>query len=234
MLIKVVLLVIDEIHLLGGDRGPVLEVIVSRTNYISAHTSHKVRIVGLSTALANAHDLANWLGISRAGLFNFKPSVRPVPLTKHIQGFSGKHYCPRMASMNRPAYAAIRTHSPDKPTLIFVSSRRQTRLTAIDLISFCMSEDRPKQWVHINDDEFQPLLETIRDANLKHALSFGIGMHHAGLHERDRKVSKSSFNIRALFYSLFLKSSNKCKNVIGVILFFIFLILFYFKHTVLH
>lgn len=45
----------------------------------------QVRIVGLSTALANAYDLANWLGITRAGLFNFKPSVRPVPLTKHIQ-----------------------------------------------------------------------------------------------------------------------------------------------------
>ena len=35
---KVALLVIDEIHLLGEDRGPVLEVIVSRTNFISSHT----------------------------------------------------------------------------------------------------------------------------------------------------------------------------------------------------
>jgi activating signal cointegrator complex subunit 3 len=56
----VALIVIDEIHLLGEDRGPVLEVIVSRTNFISSHTSHRVRIVGLSTALANARDLANW------------------------------------------------------------------------------------------------------------------------------------------------------------------------------
>lgn len=47
----------------GDERGPVLEVIVSRTNFISSHTSHKVRIVGLSTALANARDLADWLGI---------------------------------------------------------------------------------------------------------------------------------------------------------------------------
>jgi len=36
--------------------------------------------------------------------------------------------------MNKPAYAAICTHSPAKPVLIFVSSRRQTRLTALDLI----------------------------------------------------------------------------------------------------
>ena len=61
----VALLVIDEIHLLGDDRGPVLEVIVSRTNYISSHTSRKVRVVGLSTALANARDLADWLGIQQ-------------------------------------------------------------------------------------------------------------------------------------------------------------------------
>lgn len=36
---EVALIVIDEIHLLGEDRGPVLEVIVSRTNFISAHTT---------------------------------------------------------------------------------------------------------------------------------------------------------------------------------------------------
>ena len=30
-------------------------------------------------------DLADWLGIGENGLFNFKPSVRPVPLEVHIQ-----------------------------------------------------------------------------------------------------------------------------------------------------
>uniref|UniRef100_A0A665WS52 U5 small nuclear ribonucleoprotein 200 kDa helicase n=1 Tax=Echeneis naucrates TaxID=173247 RepID=A0A665WS52_ECHNA len=133
---KVAILIIDEIHLLGEDRGPVLEVIVSRTNFISSHTSSSVRVVGLSTALANARDLADWLGIVQVGLFNFRPSVRPVPLEVHIQGFPGQHYCPRMASMNKPTFQAIRSHSPAKPVLIFVSSRRQTRLTALDLIAY--------------------------------------------------------------------------------------------------
>lgn len=59
------LLVIDEIHLLGDERGPVLEVIVSRSNFIASHTEHKVRVVGLSTALANAKDLADWLEIKQ-------------------------------------------------------------------------------------------------------------------------------------------------------------------------
>lgn len=65
------LVVMDEIHLLGSERGPTLEVIVSRMRYISGITGRPVRFVGLSTALANAHDLAAWLGV--------KPSVRLLP-----------------------------------------------------------------------------------------------------------------------------------------------------------
>lgn len=78
----------------------------------------------MSTALANAPDLAAWLhvpftmtsiaevasisgtsyGLTGRGLFNFRPSVRPVPLEVHIQGYPGRHYCPRMATMNRPIF----------------------------------------------------------------------------------------------------------------------------------
>ena len=147
------LLVIDEIHLLGDERGPVLEVIVSRTNFISSHTNNAVRIIGLSTALANAGDLGAWLGIGSGGLFNFHPAVRPVQLEVHINGFPGKHYCPRMATMNKPAYAAIKTHSPNKPVLIFVSSRRQTRLTAFDLVSYVATEYNSKEWLHMDEKE---------------------------------------------------------------------------------
>ncbi|KAL9968716.1 hypothetical protein ACROYT_G020835 [Oculina patagonica] len=187
------LLVIDEIHLLGEERGPVLEVIVSRTNFISSHTEKTVRVIGLSTALANASDLADWLGIAQAGMFNFRPSVRPVPLEVHISGYPGKHYCPRMATMNKPTFAAIRTHSPTKPVLVFVSSRRQTRLTALELISFLAAEDNPKQWLHMPEAEIESLIQTVKDNNLKLTLSFGIALHHAGLHERDRKIAEELF-----------------------------------------
>lgn len=97
---RVQLVVIDEIHLLGVDRGPVLvsatvityielhfsfsndfsptfafqahhcvfsvihpqEVLVSRMRFISTQTDTPIRFVGLSTALANPRDLADWLG----------------------------------------------------------------------------------------------------------------------------------------------------------------------------
>jgi activating signal cointegrator complex subunit 3 len=118
--------VLDEVHLLGEERGPVLEVIVSRLRYMSSVTGRAVRFVALSTALANAQDVGDWLGVPPRGLFNFRPSVRPVPMEAHIQGFPGKHYCPRMASMNKPAFAAITTYAPDRPALVFVVSKRSS------------------------------------------------------------------------------------------------------------
>ncbi|XP_022899943.2 activating signal cointegrator 1 complex subunit 3-like [Onthophagus taurus] len=187
------LMVIDEIHLLGEDRGPVLEVIVSRTNFISDRTGRKIRIIGLSTALANAKDLATWLGIGEMGLYNFRPSVRPVPLEVHISGFPGKHYCPRMISMNRPTYQAIRQHAPDSPALIFCSSRKQTRLTAFDLITYLVTDSDPKQWIHCDDDAISAIVSNIIDVDLKQFLTFGIGIHHAGLQERDRKTVEELF-----------------------------------------
>ncbi|KAL0868583.1 hypothetical protein ABMA27_008049 [Loxostege sticticalis] len=189
----VALIVIDEIHLLGEDRGPVLEVIVSRTNFIESHTSRRLRIIGLSTALANAKDLANWLNIGEMGLYNFRPSVRPVPLEVHISGHPGRHYCPRMMTMNKPTFQAIRTHSPCAPALVFVSSRRQTRLTALDLIAYLAAEDNPKQWLHMQESEMEQILANIRESNLKLTLAFGIGIHHAGLHERDRNTVEELF-----------------------------------------
>ncbi|KAL1337994.1 DExH-box ATP-dependent RNA helicase DExH14 [Arachis hypogaea] len=190
---KVGLMILDEIHLLGADRGPILEVIVSRMRYISSQTERAIRFVGLSTALANAGDLADWLGVEETGLFNFKPSVRPVPLEVHIQGYPGKYYCPRMNSMNKPAYAAICTHSPAKPVLIFVSSRRQTRLTALDLIQFAASDEHPRQFLDMPEDALQMVLSQVSDQNLRHTLQFGIGLHHAGLNDKDRSLVEELF-----------------------------------------
>ncbi|KAJ8451475.1 hypothetical protein Cgig2_017866 [Carnegiea gigantea] len=190
---KVGLMILDEIHLLGADRGPILEVIVSRMRYISSQTERPVRFVGLSTALANAGDLADWLGVAEMGLYNFKPSVRPVPLEVHIQGYPGKFYCPRMNSMNKPAYAAICTHSPTKPVLIFVSSRRQTRLTALDLIQYATSDEHPRKFVNMSEEALQMILSQISDQNLRHTLQFGIGLHHAGLNDKDRSIVEELF-----------------------------------------
>ncbi|KAL9925577.1 activating signal cointegrator 1 complex subunit 3-like isoform 2-T2 [Glossina fuscipes fuscipes] len=41
-----------------------------------------------------------------------------------------------MATMNRPTFQTIRSYPATGPSIVFVSSRRQTRLTAFDLITW--------------------------------------------------------------------------------------------------
>lgn len=191
---QVSLVIIDEIHLLGGDRGPILEIIVSRMNYIASQTDSSVRLVGMSTACANAVDLGNWLGV-KEGLFNFRHSVRPVPLEIFIDGFPEQRgFCPLMQSMNRPTFLAIKAHSPNKPAIVFVASRRQTRLTAKDLINYCGMEDNPRRFISMSEDDLQLNLSRVKDDALREALSFGIGLHHAGLVEADRQLAEELFS----------------------------------------
>jgi antiviral helicase SLH1 len=190
---QVSLVIIDEIHLLASDRGPILEIIVSRMNYIASSTKNAVRLLGMSTACANATDLGNWLGV-KEGLFNFKHSVRPVPLELYIDGFPEvRGFCPLMQSMNRPTFLAVKNHSPTKPVIVFVPSRRQTRLTAKDLINFCGMEDDPRRFLHMDEEDLQLNLARVKDDALKEAINFGIGLHHAGLVESDRQLAEELF-----------------------------------------
>lgn len=190
---QVSLVIIDEIHLLGGDRGPILEIIVSRMNYIASQSKGSIRLLGMSTACANATDLGNWLGV-KEGLYNFRHSVRPVPLEIYIDGFPEQRgFCPLMQSMNRPTFLAIKNHSPEKPVIVFVASRRQTRLTAKDLINYCGMEDNPRRFVRMSEEDLQLNLTRVHDDALREALSFGIGLHHAGLVESDRQLAEELF-----------------------------------------
>jgi len=145
----------------------VLEVICSRMRYISSQIERPIRIVALSSSLSNAKDVAHWLGCSATSTFNFHPNVRPVPLELHIQvgfgqphllslppalrpaslpaplplqGFNISHTQTRLLSMAKPVYHAIMKHSPKKPIIVFVPSRKQTRLTAINILTTCASD----------------------------------------------------------------------------------------------
>ncbi|MFE5564853.1 DEAD/DEAH box helicase [Amycolatopsis japonica] len=78
-LAEVACLIVDEIHLLGDpERGPVLEALLARMR-----GDDQVRIVGLSAAVANAYEIAAWLG-ARLVRVAWRPSTltwRPSTLT---------------------------------------------------------------------------------------------------------------------------------------------------------
>ena len=55
------LLIIDEVHLLHGDRGPVVEALVARTLRLVETSQTVIRVVGLSATLPNYLDVASFL-----------------------------------------------------------------------------------------------------------------------------------------------------------------------------
>lgn len=71
--------------------------------------------------------------------------------------------------MAKPTYQAILRHSPRKPVIIFVPSRKQTRLTAIDILTFSAAEiqvdtETPRsRFLHVKEEDIQPFLEKITD-----------------------------------------------------------------------
>ena len=202
------LLLVDELHLIGGEPGPVLEVVISRMRYISSQTESKLRIVALSTSLANARDLAEWIGCASNGIFNFHSNVRPVPLELHIQGFDIGHVPSRLLGMAKPTYYAIVNHAVDLPAIIFVPSAKQAQLTAVDMLTFATSDGDARRFLHAEADDVAPFLARIRDPALSHTLAYGIGFLHDGLGADELSAVKALYATGAI--QLLIVVHNLC------------------------
>ena len=80
-----------------------------------------------------------------------------------FQGFNITHNASRIIAMAKPTYHAIMKHSPKKPVIVFVPSRKQTRLTAIDILTFCAADMQHNKFLHVSEEELQPYLDKIND-----------------------------------------------------------------------
>ena len=65
--------------------------------------------------------------------------------------------------MAKPTYHAILKHSLKKPVIVFVPSRKQTRLTAIDILTFCAADMQPNRFLHTSESKLEPVLEKMTD-----------------------------------------------------------------------
>jgi pre-mRNA-splicing helicase BRR2 len=202
------LFIADEIHLLDGPLGYIYEIIVARMHYIRTQTERAMRIVALSVSLANARDLGEWIDAKKHDIFNFSPHVRPVPLELHIQSFTIPHFPSLMLAMAKPTYLAINQMSADKPAMVFVPSRKQTRATTRDLLAACFADDDEDRFLHAEVEQLRPLLERINEEALAEALSHGIGYYHEALSTSDKRIVKHLYNHGAI--QVLVASRDSC------------------------
>lgn len=181
------LLIFDELHLLGGEHGPTLEVIISRMRYIASEKKDSpIRIVGLGASIANAREVGEWMGVSEKSLFNFSPKVRPSPLEIYFQSFDQSNYASRLMAMSKPVYNAVARHRQEKSVIVFVPSRKQAQLTAIDLMTYQESQQGSTFLGNVDDEaEFSKKCASIRDESLRHVALVGIGFLYEGMRQSD-------------------------------------------------
>lgn len=208
---SVQLFIADELHMLGGYGGYVYEVVVSRMRHIALQLENGLRIVGLSVPLSNARDIGEWIGASKHTIYNFSPHARPVPLELHIQSYNIPHFPSLMLAMAKPAYHSILQLSPDKPALIFVPSRKQTRSSAIDLLAACTADDNEDRFLHADVNELAPLFNRIQERTLAESLTHGIGYYHEALSPTDKRIVSHLFTIGAI--QVLLASRDVCWEI---------------------
>jgi len=195
------LVILDEAHLIGGSKGPVLEVVASRMRYMSAQIQRNVRMVALSSSIANAKDIGGWLGVKSSDMFNFHTNTRPVPLELHIQGFTIAHAQSRLTAMTRPVYNAIRQYSSEgEPAIVFVPSRNQTQLTAVELYSYAAGEGEggAASFLQCAVADIEPHLAKIANKALGECLREGVAFLHAGIIAKDRQIVEALFDSGAI------------------------------------
>lgn len=115
-----------------------------------------------------------------------------------MQGFNVTHNASRIIAMAKPVYQAIVRHSPKKPVIVFVPSRKQTRLTAIDILTYYAADRQHIKFLHAAEEDLQPYLEKISDKTLRETLSNGVAYLHEGLTDLERKLVEQLFETGAV------------------------------------
>ncbi|MFB8141104.1 DEAD/DEAH box helicase [Streptomyces parvus] len=170
-------LVVDEIHLLGDPtRGAVLEALLARVREASAGT----RIVGLSATVANAEEVARWLGARLV-----RTTWRPTRLTWQLpllDPVDETDWAARAAVRTAAAVRIARQVTDDGGSvLVFCGSKRRVRSTALALAA-----DRGVSTVGVDAD----------DAETVERLCTGAGVR---LHYRDwpyKREAEQAFRAR--------------------------------------
>uniref|UniRef100_A0A0D3ARQ2 RNA helicase n=1 Tax=Brassica oleracea var. oleracea TaxID=109376 RepID=A0A0D3ARQ2_BRAOL len=191
------LVIIDEIHLLHDNRGPVLESIVARTLRQIETTKENIRLVGLSATLPNYEDVALFLRVDlKKGLFKFDRSYRPVPLGQQYIGISVKEPLQKFQMMNDLCYQKVVAGAGKHQVLIFVHSRNETAKTAKAILETAMANDTLSRFLKEDSasrEVLQSQIELIKNGDLKKLLPCGFAIHHAGLARGDREIVEALF-----------------------------------------
>lgn len=188
------LIIIDEVHLLQSDRGPVLEALVARTIRQVEELQRMIRLVGLSATLPNYIDVALFLGVTlQKGMFVFDTRFRPVPLELSFVGIKATQSQMQRMDMDEVCYDKVKKMVAEgHQVMVFVHSRNATYKLAQYLRDEAGKQGDIRLF-EVDSPEVTRAVDRARNKMLKELLPVGFVIHHAGILRQDRNLVEKIF-----------------------------------------
>jgi helicase len=190
---NVSLVIADEIHLIGNDRGPTLEVAIARLRQLMPD----LQILALSATIRNPEEIAEWLKAHW-----LKTEWRPVPLREGVALNDSIIFndgsVKRLKPLNRldAINIAVNAILEGGQCLIFVESRRRSQSMAREagkaLKGVLRKRDQTKLQEVSSEITTQGEKTRLTDL-LASAIANGASFHHAGLSSSHRHIIEEAF-----------------------------------------
>ncbi len=188
------LLIVDEVHLLDSDRGPTLEVLVTRFQQLF----QDVQILALSATIPNAEEIADWLD-SELVSSDWRPTklVEGVYFNGTIKTTEGTRKI--QSNQSSPTMQLIEDSlKENEQTAVFTSTRRSAESTAKKVAG--LSNPKNKGKLNKIAEKVLSALEqpTKQCKKLADCIRKGSAFHHAGLVHEQKTIVEKAFKEREL------------------------------------
>jgi helicase len=192
----VTLVIADEIHLIGNERGPTLEVALARLRQVRPD----IQVIALSATIRNAEDVAEWLKAEAV-----TTEWRPVELREGVLyrdtitfrdgGLKRLKRLHRLEALN----IALNTVLEGDQALIFVESRLRSMsmareaADALEGMEGILQGKLRRELEKVSDEILSYGERTRLSDELASAVLRGAAFHHAGLKTEHRRIVEDSF-----------------------------------------
>ena len=187
------LVIADEVHLIGSDRGPTLEISLARLRQMTPD----IQILALSATIRNTHEIAEWLD-AESVTTDWRPVIlkEGVSLANHIMFKDGEVKPIDRLHKQDPINLALNALNDGGQALVFVESRRRAESTARQAgigLKKMLSKREETNLHKVSSDISSHGEKTRITDNLADFVSKGVAFHHAGLNREHRRIIETGF-----------------------------------------
>ncbi len=181
-------IIIDEMHELDSDRGPVLEIALTQMQI----NTPSIKVLGLSATIPNAAEMAKWLNANLV-----ESDYRPTKLREGILFESKVEFNDNTTESGSMEEIVEANLAKEKQMLVFMNARKRAESMAkkmAELTTKTINPSEKTKLLKIADEALNALeVPTEQCTSLAGLIKHGAAFHHAGLVGKQRELVEENF-----------------------------------------